>query len=46
LEPEWALGSLRVTVGRSTTDAHIDRLLEVLPGLVSKLRAEQLLPAA
>ncbi len=39
LSPEWALGSLRVTVGRSTTEAEIDRLLEVLPSLMLKLRA-------
>jgi cysteine desulfurase len=34
----WALGSLRVTVGRSTTEAQVDRLLAVLPGIVQKLR--------
>jgi cysteine desulfurase len=39
LPREWALGSLRITVGRGTTDAHVDRLLEVLPGIVDKLRA-------
>lgn len=38
LPPEWARGSLRITVGRGTTDAHVDRLLEVLPGIVEKLR--------
>jgi cysteine desulfurase len=38
LPPEWALGSLRVTVGRQTTEAHIDQLLSVLPGIVEKLR--------
>ncbi len=38
LSPEWALGSLRLTVGRQTTEAHVDRLLEVLPGIVRKLR--------
>jgi hypothetical protein len=38
LTREWALGSLRVTLGRSTTDAHVDRLLEVLLGIVDKLR--------
>ncbi|MCC7359557.1 MAG: cysteine desulfurase [Anaerolineales bacterium] len=35
----WALGSLRLTLGRATTDDHIDRVLAVLPGLVTKLRA-------
>jgi cysteine desulfurase len=38
LPPEWALGSLRVTVGRQTTEAHVDQLLNVLPGIVEKLR--------
>jgi cysteine desulfurase len=45
LPPEWALGSLRVTVGRQTTDAAVDRLLEVLPGIVEKLREVQAIPA-
>ncbi len=42
LPPEWALGSLRLTVGRQTTDAHVDRVLEVLPGLVQKMRQTQM----
>ncbi|MBF8285903.1 MAG: iscS [Anaerolineales bacterium] len=46
LTPEWALGSLRLTVGRQTTDAHVDRLLEVLPGIVKKMRDFQMMPAA
>lgn len=45
LEPEWALGSLRITVGRGTTEAHVERLVTVLPKVVEKLRAEQLAPA-
>jgi cysteine desulfurase len=36
--PSLALGSLRLTVGMQTTDAHIDRLLDVLPGAVKKIR--------
>jgi cysteine desulfurase len=36
---ELALGSLRLTVGRHTTDADIDRVLEVLPDAVEKVRA-------
>lgn len=40
LAPEWALGSLRVTVGRGTTDAHLDQLLSALPNAVRRLRAE------
>jgi cysteine desulfurase len=35
---EWALGSLRVTLGNYTTAAEIDDLLEVLPKVISKLR--------
>lgn len=35
---DWALGSLRVTVGRSTTDEEIDTFLAALPGIVSRLR--------
>jgi cysteine sulfinate desulfinase/cysteine desulfurase-like protein len=31
--------SLRVSVGWPSTDADIDRLLEVMPGVVEKLRA-------
>jgi cysteine desulfurase len=37
-EPE-AIGALRFSLGRHTTDADIDRVLEVLPGLVERLRA-------
>jgi len=38
LPREWALGSLRVTVGRRTTITDIDGLLEALPGIVARLR--------
>ncbi len=41
-DPELALGSLRLTVGRQSTDAEIDRLLEVLPGAVEKIRRVRL----
>jgi cysteine desulfurase len=36
---ELARGSLRFTLGRMNTDADVDRLLEVLPGVVARLRA-------
>jgi len=36
---ELCHGSLRLTLGRFTQDAHIDRFLEVFPGIVAKLRA-------
>lgn len=38
LSPQWALGSLRITVGRGTTQADIDWLLAVLPQLIEKSR--------
>ena len=38
LPERWALGSLRVTMGRDTTPAQIERLLDVLPGAVEKSR--------
>ncbi len=31
-------GNVRVSVGRETTDAEVDRFLEVLPGVVQRLR--------
>ncbi|MGE3960239.1 MAG: cysteine desulfurase family protein [Dehalococcoidia bacterium] len=36
---DLARGSLRFTLGRMNTDADVDRLLEVLPGIVQRLRA-------
>jgi len=39
LPRELAQGSLRLTVGRGTSDAHIDRALAVLPPIVTKLRS-------
>jgi cysteine sulfinate desulfinase/cysteine desulfurase-like protein len=33
-----AKGSLRVTVGRSTTGADVDAFLAALPGIVSRVR--------
>jgi cysteine desulfurase len=41
---DWAMGSVRATLGRWNTDADIDYVLEVLPPLVQRLRA--LSPAA
>jgi cysteine desulfurase len=35
---EHAHGSLRVTLGRSTTAGHIDRFIEVFPPIVARLR--------
>jgi cysteine desulfurase len=39
LSHEWALGSLRLTLGRFTTRQHLERVLAVLPSIVEKLRA-------
>ncbi len=39
LAREWALGSLRITVGRASTAGDIERLVAVLPALVEKVRA-------
>ena len=38
LPREWALGSLRVTLGVDTTPAHVDAFLKTLPPLVQKAR--------
>lgn len=37
-DDDWALGSLRVTLGRGTTKADIQRFLVTLPGLVERMR--------
>ena len=37
--PEQALGSVRFTVGRSTTPDDIDRLLDLLPPMIERLRS-------
>ncbi len=39
LSRSWALGSLRVTLGQSTTAADIEAFLRVLPDLVRRVRA-------
>jgi len=36
---EVAHGSLRLTLGRSNTEAHVGRVLEVLPNVIAQLRA-------
>ena len=38
LAREWGLGSLRVTLGSSTTSEHVELFLSVLPGLIEKTR--------
>ncbi len=39
LTPDWALGSLRVTLGIQTTDEEIEAFLSTLPQLVERVRA-------
>jgi cysteine desulfurase len=39
LDPDLSHASLRLTVGKGNTDEEIDRVLDVLPGIVSRLRA-------
>jgi cysteine desulfurase len=39
LSPEQAHGSLRFTLGRENFEEDMERVLEVLPGIVAKLRA-------
>jgi cysteine desulfurase len=38
LEKDWALGSLRVTLGKQTTPEEISRFIDILPKVVSRLR--------
>ena len=46
LPPETAHGSLRITFGRHNTMEHVDYVLQVLPGIVAKLREMSPLYAA
>jgi cysteine desulfurase len=39
IAPEQAHGSLRLALGKWTTEEDVDRVLEVLPGIVKRLRA-------
>jgi cysteine desulfurase len=39
IDPELAHGSLRLTVGRSTTGDHVRRTIEVAAGVIERLRA-------
>lgn len=41
LPPEWSVGSLRLTLGRANDEDDIDRVLEVLPGIVERLRGSE-----
>jgi cysteine desulfurase len=39
LSPEWSVGGLRLTLGHSNDEADVERVLEVLPGVIERLRA-------
>jgi cysteine desulfurase len=39
LPPELGAGAVRFTLGRQTTEAHIERVLALLPGIIERLRA-------
>jgi cysteine desulfurase len=41
LEPDWAIGSLRLSLGRWTTEEQIERVIELLPSAVERTRALQ-----
>ncbi len=38
LPPEWAVGSLRLTLGRWSTSEQIDRLIQILPNALDRTR--------
>jgi cysteine desulfurase len=46
LPPSRTQGALRFSLGSTNTDAEVDRLLEVLPGIVEKLRSLTRMPVA
>jgi cysteine desulfurase len=39
LKPEQAHGSLRVSLGRETTEKEVDKLIKIMPKIVEKIRA-------
>ena len=39
IDPKIAHGAIRFSLSRYTTDAEIDKTLEVLPGVIKRLRA-------
>jgi cysteine desulfurase len=38
MTPDWALGGLRITLGKDTTPEQVNAFLSVLPGLVEQVR--------
>ena len=41
LAPDWSIGGLRLTLGHANDEADVTRVLEVLPGIVERLRADE-----
>jgi len=41
LAPEWSVGGLRLTLGRANDETDIAQVLQVLPGIVERLRADE-----
>ncbi|MCX7682433.1 MAG: cysteine desulfurase [Anaerolineae bacterium] len=39
LPPEWSIGSLRLTLGHLNNEEDVERVLDVLPGIISRLRS-------
>ncbi|MBA2285407.1 MAG: cysteine desulfurase NifS [Ktedonobacteraceae bacterium] len=42
LPPEWSHGSLRLTLGKENTAADVDAVLALLPGIVEKVRGQNM----
>ncbi len=40
LAPEWAMGALRLSLGRYNTEEDVDAVIEVLPRVVARLRED------
>jgi cysteine desulfurase len=40
LEPDWALGALRITLGRGTTKSMVDKFIGEFPEIMQRLRAQ------
>ena len=38
--PDWGIGAVRFTLGRSNTEGHVDLVLKRLPSVITRLRAE------
>jgi len=41
LPPEWAVGALRLSLGRYNTEEDVEAVLEVLPRVVARLREDR-----